>query len=132
MDAPHKIFRIPTHEYREINPRQSLFYEQFVRATCPCLWATPIVVSWIRASQFKLRALVLCACTGTDNGHSVDKEVLEYRSPSRGVRDRLVLLFDLWTDERPWGALARHYQGLYRCPCHVPYLSPFPCLRSLT
>src|SRR6266849_2853103 len=45
-----------------------------------------------------LRALVLCACTGTDNSHSMGKEVLEYRSPARGVRCRLLVsLLDVWT-----------------------------------
>jgi hypothetical protein len=65
--TPHKLFHIPMHEYRKTNPHQSLFYKQFIWATCSCLWVMPNVISWIWASQFKLQALVLCAYTGTDN-----------------------------------------------------------------
>ena len=44
------------------------------------------------------------ACALGPTGHSVDEEVTEYRSPARGVWDRLLIwLLDLWTallDER--------------------------------
>ena len=57
----------------------------------------------------QIESPVLCTCTGTDKGHSVDGEVLEYRNPVRGVRDRiLVSLLDLWAalpDKRLEGLL---------------------------